>query len=78
MITSITILAVIVGVLFATVVKLSSTTSRLSDQVANLKSELDFMDEVTDARFENYFDSITEIKKEIENLMDDVADQGIK
>ncbi len=78
MITSITILAVIVGVLFATVVKLSSTTSRLSDQVANLKSELDFMDEVTDARFENYFDSITEIKKDIENLMDDVADQGIK
>ncbi len=78
MITSITILAVIVGVLFATVVKLSSTTSRLSDQVANLKSELDFMDEVTDARFENYFESITEIKKDIENLMDDVADQGIK
>ncbi len=78
MILSITILAVIVGVLFATVVKLSSTTSRLSDQVANLKSELDFMDEVTDARFENYFESITEIKKDIENLMDDVADQGIK
>jgi hypothetical protein len=78
MITSITILAVIVGVLFATVVKLSSTTSRLSDQVANLKSELDFMDEVTDARFENYHESITEMKKDIENLMDDVADQGIK
>ncbi len=78
MITSITILAVIVGVLFATVVKLSSTTSRLSDQVANLKSELSLMEDVTDVRLENYYESMTEMKKDIENLMDDVADQGIK
>lgn len=78
MIISITILAVVVGVLLSSVVKLNSTTSKLSDQVDNLKSQLDFLDDLTDARFENYHDSITEIKKDIENLMDDVADQGIK
>ena len=78
MITSITILAILVGVLVVAVLRSASINYKLIDQIETLKKDHEWFEERMENRMDIYFDSIAEMKKDIENLMDDVADQGIK
>lgn len=78
MITSITILAILVGVLVVAVLRLGSTNYKLIDQIETLKKDHEWFEERMENRMDIYFDSIAEMRQDIENLMEDVADQGIK
>ena len=78
MIIGITILGIVVGVLLMSVIILSSRTNTLLEKLENLtvdfrESELDNLNYISNINGE-----IAEMKKDIENLMEDVADAGIK
>lgn len=78
MITGITILGIVVGVLLMSVIILSSRTNTLLEKLENLtvdfrESELDNINYISNINGE-----IAEMKNDIENLMEDVADAGIK
>jgi hypothetical protein len=78
MITGITILGIVVGVLLMSIIILSSRTNLLIEKLNDLtldfrESELDNINYISNINGE-----LAEMKKDIENLMDDVADSGIK
>lgn len=78
MITGITILGIVVGVLLMSVIILSSRTNTLLEKLENLtvdfrESELDNINYISNINGE-----LGEIKDDIQNLMEDVADAGIK
>lgn len=78
MITGITILGIVVGVLLMSIIILSSRTNTLAEKLNDLttdfrESELDNLNYISNINGE-----LGEIKDDIENLMEDVADAGIK
>lgn len=78
MITGITILGIVVGVLLMSIIILSSRTNLLIEKLNDLtldfrESELDNINYISNINGE-----LAEMKKDIENLMEDVADAGIK
>ena len=78
MITGITILGIVVGVLLMSIIILSSRTNLLIEKLNDLtmdfrESELDNINYISNINGE-----LAEMKKDIENLMEDVADSGIK
>lgn len=78
MIIGITILGIVVGVLLMSVIILSSRTNTLLEKLENLtvdfrESELDNINYISNINGE-----LAEMKNDIENLMEDVADAGIK
>lgn len=78
MIIGITILGIVVGVLLMSVIILSSRTNTLLEKLENLtvdfrESELDNINYISNINGE-----LGEIKDDIQNLMEDVADAGIK
>lgn len=78
MITGITILGIVVGVLLMSIIILLSRTNLLIEKLNDLtldfrESELDNINYISNINGE-----LAEMKKDIENLMEDVADAGIK
>jgi len=78
MIIGITILGIVVGVLLMSIIILSSRTNLLIEKLNDLtldfrESELDNINYISNINGE-----LAEMKKDIENLMEDVADAGIK
>lgn len=78
MITSITILAILVGVLVIAVIRSASINYKLIEQIETLKANHEYLDKMTDERFDDYTSLLGEMQQDIENLMEDVANQGIK
>jgi hypothetical protein len=70
MILSITILSVLVGVL-------GIVTFLHLRVIAELKREVSNIDHIADLRYEGVLERIQLIEEDVEDLMDDVANQGI-
>ncbi len=70
MILSITILSVLVGVL-------SIVTFLHLRVIAELKMEVSNIDRIADLRYEGVLERIQLIEEDVEDLMEDVANQGI-
>lgn len=78
MITSITILAILVGVLVVAVLRLGSTNYKLIEQIEKLKKDHEILEAIVDSRYDAYLESVIEMSQDIENLMEDVSNLGIK
>lgn len=78
MITGITILGIVVGVLLMSVIILSSRTNLLIEKLNDLNSDFREYEEDSAHLHSRMLGRMDEMSKDIENLMEDVADAGIK